>query len=166
MARRLRAVPLRLRWRDRLEADVPLTAVRVLMARAFERRVRWVILAAVGAAASVAEGQSLDAGRAGIAGMRSPSLAPRRLVSPIASAAIPGLGQALLGQSRSLAYLAIEAVAWWRYSTDMRSRDAEQAEFKQLASRVARAPFPLSTRDSDWTYYEMMRDYKESGLYS
>jgi hypothetical protein len=163
------------------------------MPRAFERRVRWAIVAAVGAAASVAQGQGLDAARAGVVTMReaatsndsaanlrasesrdwlsrlglpSPTIARRRLVSPIASAAIPGLGQALLGQSRSLAYVAVEAIAWWRYTTDMHSRDAEQERFKDLARRVARAQFSASPPDSDWTYYEMLRDYKESGQYS
>jgi len=163
------------------------------MARALERRVWWAIVVVVGAAASVAQGQGIDAARAGVVtkpevaasndtaanlrasesrdwlarlGMPSPTVARRRRVSPIASAAIPGFGQALLGQSRALAYVAVEAIAWWRYSTDLHSRDADEERFKQLASRVARAQFSPSPRDSDWTYYEMMRDYKESGQYS
>jgi hypothetical protein len=173
--------------------DVPLTPVRVLMARAFEGRVRWAILAVMGAAASSAQGQALDAGPAGVVAMREaaptqdsainlrisvsrdvlsrrqmpdPSLQRRRLASPLASAAIPGLGQALLGESRALAYIAVEAVAWWRYSTDLRSRAAEEERFKEVASRVARAQFSTSPPDSDWHYYEMMRDYTESGYYS
>jgi hypothetical protein len=163
------------------------------MARAFERRVRWAILVVMGAAASSAQGQAFDAGRAGVVAVRGvpptqdsatnlgasdsrgllsrwpipdPSLQRRRLASPLVSAAIPGLGQALLGQSRALAYIAVEAAAWWRYSTDLRSRAAEEERFKEVARRVARAQFSPSPPDSDWHYYEMMRDYTESGQYS
>ena len=94
------------------------------------------------------------------------TLGQRRTIAPIASAAIPGSGQWLLGQNRSLAYLAVEAVAWWRYATDLRERALQVERFKDVARRVARAQFSSAPPDTDWVFYEMMRDFKESGQYS
>jgi hypothetical protein len=75
----------------------------------------------------------------------------------------------MLGQNRMLGYIAVEAVGWWRYVTDVRERREQEERFKDVARRVARAPFSTGSaalRDSDWTYYEQMRDYDESGQYS
>lgn len=94
------------------------------------------------------------------------TLQQRRNVSPIASAVIPGSGQWLLGQNRSLAYLAVEALAWWRYSIDVHERSLQEGRFKDIARRVARAQFSATLPDTDWKFYEMMRDYTESGQYS
>ena len=130
--------------------------------------------------------QSLDAARAGVVsvrdvdslsvndggvrrfGARTPRLTldQRRTIAPLASAAIPGAGQVLLGQSRSLAYLALEAVAWWRYATDIRERTAQEERYKDVARRVARAQFSSIAPDTEWVYYEQMRDYLESGQFS
>jgi hypothetical protein len=79
---------------------------------------------------------------------------------------VPGAGQGLLGQSRGLAYVALEAVAWWRYASDVRERSQQEDRYKEVANRVARAQFTAAPRDSDWTFYEMMRDYVESGHFS
>jgi hypothetical protein len=97
-----------------------------------------------------------------------PSLTPqqRRTLAPIASAAIPGSGQWLLGQNRALGFLAVEAIAWWRYTTDIHQRTLQEERFKDIARRVARAPFSTSPPDGDWAFYERMRDYLESGQYS
>lgn len=94
------------------------------------------------------------------------TLQQRRNISPIASAVIPGSGQWLLGQNRSLAYLAVEAIAWWRYSIDVHERSLQEERFKDIARRVARAQFSSTLPDTDWKFYEMMRDYSESGQYS
>src|SRR5262249_34114632 len=77
-----------------------------------------------------------------------------------------GAGQAMLGQQRVLAYIAVEAVGWWRYAIDVRERGQQEARYKDVARRVARAQFSAAPPDSDWTYYEQMVDYFESGLYS
>jgi hypothetical protein len=141
------------------------------------------------ATASGIHAQTLDGGRAGVAALRPDSartaseltapsplgwLTPRihltpdqqRGLAPIASAIIPGAGQAMLGQNRVLGYVAIEAVAWWRYVIDVRERGAQEERYKDVARRVARAQFSPVPPDSDWTYYEQMRDYIESGQYS
>jgi hypothetical protein len=90
----------------------------------------------------------------------------RRAIAPIASAVVPGVGQGMLGQTRALGYLALEAVAWWRYASAVHERSQQEAVYKDVANRVARAPFSPAPRDSDWTFYEQMRDYIESGPYS
>jgi hypothetical protein len=157
------------------------------------RWIGWAALAAcVGATAAGAQG--LNDARAGVAPSSRPAassaitpngalfsspkdsspqlrIAPftpqqRRVVAPIASAAIPGSGQWMLGNNRAIAYLAVEAVAWWRYSVDVRERSLQVERFKDIARRVARAQFSPSPPDTAWVYYEMMRDYKESGQYS
>ena len=100
--------------------------------------------------------------------LRAPRLSTdrRRTIAPIASGLIPGSGQVLLGQSRGLVYLAVDAVAWWRYTIDVHDRRDQEARFKDVARRVARAPFSSAPRDTTWDYYEAMRDHLESGQYS
>ncbi len=100
--------------------------------------------------------------------LRLPSLSTdhRRAIAPLASAAVPGVGQWLLGQDRFLGYVAVEALAWWRYRTDRREAADEGERYKEIARRVARSQFTSSPRDTVWAYYEQMRDYIESGQYS
>jgi hypothetical protein len=94
------------------------------------------------------------------------TLEQQRVLAPIASAVIPGAGQAMLGQDRFLGYLTVEIVAWWRFATNVRERSAQEERYKEVASRVARAQFAISPRDTQWVYYEQMRDYLESGQFS
>ncbi len=48
----------------------------------------------------------------------------------------------------------------------MRERSLQVERFKDIARRVARAQFSPAPPDSTWQFYEMMRDYTESGQYS
>jgi hypothetical protein len=90
--------------------------------------------------------------------------------APIASVVIPGSGQVLLGNDRFIGYVAVEALSWWKYVKDVGERRDDEAAYKRLARRQARAPFtngsPDLLPDADWAYYEKMRDYKESGAFS
>lgn len=90
--------------------------------------------------------------------------------APIASAIIPGSGQFLLGNDRFIAYVAVEALSWWKYGKDVSEQRAQEAEYKSLARRQARSHFtsesPDLLPDADWAYYEKMRDYLESGAFS
>jgi hypothetical protein len=98
---------------------------------------------------------------------RFPQPAARvRPLAPLASLVIPGAGQWMLGQDRVLTYLAIEALGWWMYAKDVQERRAQEASYKELARRVARATFSTTLPDADWLYYEWMRDDIESGRYS
>ena len=89
-----------------------------------------------------------------------------RKYAPLASAIIPGSGQAILGNDRFVGYLAVEALAWWMYAKDISERTARERQFKELAREVARAHFSTTFPDADWAYYEWIRDEKESGVYS
>jgi hypothetical protein len=90
--------------------------------------------------------------------------------APIVSAIIPGGGQYLLGDDRFIGYVAVEALAWWKYAKDVHERIDQDASYKTLARRVARSPFangsPDLLPDGSWDYYEKMRDYLESGPFS
>jgi hypothetical protein len=90
--------------------------------------------------------------------------------SPIASAIFPGSGQYMLGDDRFIAYVAVEVVTWLQYAKNTREQAAQEAEYKSLARRVARASFttgsPDDLPDGDWMYYEKIRDWNNSGAFS
>jgi hypothetical protein len=83
----------------------------------------------------------------------------------LASAVIPGSGQALLKQDRFVAYLAIEAYAWARYAADAREGRRARSSYRELASEVARRQFGGSRPVGDFDYYEKMEKFAESGAY-
>jgi hypothetical protein len=100
-----------------------------------------------------------------IAGLRI----PRRDSSwwvPLTSAVLPGTGQALIGQDRFVAYLAMEAYLVIRIHDRglqaIRERDRSQA----LARDVARANFGGPRPVGPWSYYEDMEKYTESGVFN
>lgn len=82
---------------------------------------------------------------------------------PLASAAIPGAGQARLRQDRFIAYLALEGFLWARYAADRREALRERAAYRRFATRVSRAGYPGSKRVGDFEYYERMGDWIASG---
>ena len=85
--------------------------------------------------------------------------------APVASAVVPGSGQAALGQDRWLAYAAVEGLAWIRYGTDLREARRERREYRSLADKVARALFGGTRPVGSFEYYEHMERYVESGVY-
>ena len=85
--------------------------------------------------------------------------------SVLASAIVPGSGQALLKQDRFVAYLAIEAYAWARYAADAREGRRARASYRELASEVARRQFGGARPVGDFDYYERMEKFAESGAY-
>ena len=102
--------------------------------------------------------QRVEEVRAGVADTNA-----RRRLAPLASAVIPGAGQVMLGRNRSIAFVAVEALAWWQFRKHVNERATQEGAFKELARRVARSHFAPNAGDGSWTYYEMMRDYVESG---
>jgi hypothetical protein len=95
-----------------------------------------------------------------------------RPFAPLASLAIPGSGQFILGKDRFVGFLAIEVLGWWQYNKDVRERASQERAYKDYALRVAREPFlstlpsPGAAPDGNWEYYEWMRDFLESGPFS
>jgi len=82
---------------------------------------------------------------------------------PLASAAIPGAGQARLGQDRFIAYLALEGFLWARYAADRREALRERAAYRRVAMLVSRAAYPGDKPVGDFEYYERMEDWIASG---
>jgi hypothetical protein len=94
---------------------------------------------------------------------------PRRDSSwwvPLASAAVPGSGQALLGQNRFVAYLAMEVWAFLGYLDQHNEQLRSTARYEALASNVARSLFPGNRPNGTWAYYEIMEHYIESGVFN
>ena len=85
--------------------------------------------------------------------------------TPLASAIVPGAGQARLRQDRFVGYLAVEAYAMLQYVTDTREAARRRGEYRDLARRVARSVFSENRPDGDFAYYETMSKYIESGVY-
>lgn len=83
----------------------------------------------------------------------------------LASAIVPGAGQALLKQDRVVAYLAIEAYSWVRYAADAREGRQARTTYRNLASEVARRPFSATRPLGDFDYYERMEKFVESGAF-
>jgi len=86
--------------------------------------------------------------------------------APLASAIVPGSGQIILGQDRFVVYSAVEVFSWWAYAKNRREQSQQEDAFKRIAAGVARAHFTSSPRDTLWSYYEAMRDWKASGYFS
>jgi hypothetical protein len=85
--------------------------------------------------------------------------------SVLASAVVPGTGQAWLDQDRFVAYLAVEAYAWARYAADAREGRQARTEYRNLASEVARRPYSAVRPVGDFDYYERMEKFVASGAF-
>jgi hypothetical protein len=96
-----------------------------------------------------------------------PIAIPRRDSSwwvPLASATVPGTGQALPGPDRFIAYLAVEGFALLGYLDQHAEQLRERDRFQSLASSVARSLFPCDRPVGQSAYYESMELYIESGV--
>lgn len=98
-----------------------------------------------------------------------PLAIPRRDSSwwvPLASAVVPGTGQALLGQSRFIAYLAVEGYAILEYLDQRSAQNRATSRYESLAGNIARSLFPGPYPVGPWAYYESMEHFKESGVFN
>ncbi|MBY0488955.1 MAG: hypothetical protein K2R93_03860 [Gemmatimonadaceae bacterium] len=95
----------------------------------------------------------------------APSASPASWWAPLASLAVPGAGQSMLKQPRSVAYVAAEAFLVIQYLAAERDGNRDRGAYRQLASEVARKPYG-GTRIGTWDYYESMEKFLESGAYS
>ena len=85
--------------------------------------------------------------------------------APLASAALPGAGQAQLKQDRFVAYMAIEGFLWLRYLGDRREAIRQRDAYRDVALRVSRAAFQGPKPPGDFEYYERMEHWIASGVY-
>jgi hypothetical protein len=85
--------------------------------------------------------------------------------APLASLAVPGLGQTLLHQNRGLGYFAVELYSFLGYRTETIEADRGRDRYRSLARDVARAFFGPNRPDGPWAYYEAMEKFDASGAF-
>jgi len=91
--------------------------------------------------------------------------AERRRWAPVASLILPGAGQALLGQDRFVAYLALEAWSVLEFANQRTEARRQRNRYRALARDVARAVYGPTHPEGTWEYYERMEKYLESGVF-
>lgn len=135
------------------------------------------LVALVGVSAPSQELTPLRAGvgrSPGAASDRGVSLAPLDTLTggrrpewwgPLASAVLPGAGQAAARQDRFVGYIAVEAYAWLTYESALREGRRQRRAYRLLANGVARAFFSQNPRTGTFDYYERMQHYVESGVF-
>jgi hypothetical protein len=84
---------------------------------------------------------------------------------PLTSTVLPGAGQALLGQDRFVAYLAVEGYVVFDYLKVSAQQRDERTRSRVLARDIARAVFGGPRPVGAWGYYESMEKYIESGVF-
>lgn len=85
--------------------------------------------------------------------------------APAVSAVVPGAGQFVLGQQRSVAYLVAEGFLVVQALSAQRDGNRDRNEYRALASDVARRNFGQSRPTGPWEYYESMEKFLESGVF-
>lgn len=85
--------------------------------------------------------------------------------APVASAVVPGAGQFVMGQQRSVGYLVAEGYLLLQALGARRDGDRQREAYRALAATVARKRFAAQPAVGDWDYYESMEKYLESGLF-
>ena len=87
--------------------------------------------------------------------------------APLASAIVPGLGQARLHKDRFVAFMAAEAFLVLQYAKASGDGRDNAQSFRAIARDIARRGFPGTHPDtSAWKYYETMEKYLESGFFT
>lgn len=87
--------------------------------------------------------------------------------TPLASAVLPGSGQAVMRQTRAAGYAALELYTWLQFAESRRDARRARAEYRRIARDIARQPCTAPCPDGDWDYYERLEnpDYVGSGRY-
>lgn len=127
---------------------------------------RWTRAAVAAAVAIAAAGPALAQRNPDGAGVR-PSMLARDSAwwVPLSSTMVPGLGQIRLGQSRFVAYLAVEAYGLLGWANGEATVRRERVRYLALARDVARAFFDGKEAVGNWDYYESMEKHLESGVF-
>lgn len=99
--------------------------------------------------------QNLNAARVGA----SPA------VVTLASAIVPGAGQAIMRQKRSLLYVVFEAAGLSFYISQNRDGSRQRDLYRDISRSVARAQFSPLGPQGNWDYYERMEKFVASGAF-
>jgi hypothetical protein len=83
--------------------------------------------------------------------------------APVASAIVPGAGQLMRGEDRGAIYFIAEAFLLQRFISLWTASHREEDRYRELAIKIARAPFAPTLRDTVFEYFEQMGRYVESG---
>ena len=86
----------------------------------------------------------------------APAQRPATWWAPVASAVLPGSGQALLRQQRSLAYVVAEAFMVIQASRIQTDFGEARKRYRNIAADVARLPFGTDRPVGPWEYYETL----------
>jgi hypothetical protein len=125
--------------------------------RRFARRLSAAIAGAMIAAPEYLAAQAASDAASGI---RSSPVAVT-----LASAVLPGAGQAIMRQRRSVAYLMLEAAGAGLYISRLRTGRKERDKYRDISRTFARAQFSPDGPVGDWDYYERMEKFIASGAY-
>lgn len=134
------------------------------------RSTAWLMVSFSALVPAISGAQSLAALRVGVtapvvAGSAVREGGPSLFMATLASAAMPGAGQALLHSRRALAYAGAEVVGLSAYVLQMRGGDRQREKYRNLSRTVARAHFSPNGPDGNWDYYERMEKFTASGAY-
>ena len=86
-------------------------------------------------------------------------------LTTLSSALLPGTGQLLRGQDRGVVYLIAEAFFLERFISLWSRARGDEAQYRDLAFRVARAGFAPTRADTVFEYFEQMGVFVESGAF-
>lgn len=85
--------------------------------------------------------------------------------APVLSGVLPGAGQFVMGQQRSVGYLVAEGYLLLQQIRARRDAYRDRDAYRALAFDVARQPFGGERPRGGWDYYESMEKFLESGAY-
>lgn len=91
---------------------------------------------------------------------------PAPWTAPVASLLVPGAGQGLLRQQRSVGYVVAEAFLVLRATRAHRDYKRVRDEYRGLAADLARSAFGTERPVGPWEYYEAMERFVRSGNYN
>ncbi|MDQ6611282.1 MAG: hypothetical protein M3Y64_02525, partial [Gemmatimonadota bacterium] len=87
------------------------------------------------------------------------------LLAPLASLLMPGSGQALMRQQRSVGYLVVEGFLVLQAVRAQHDVNLAKANFRSIAANIARAGFGADRPNGPWDYYETLEEFSASGSY-
>ena len=89
----------------------------------------------------------------------------RQGVAFVASAILPGAGQFYLSADRWVPFTAAEVWSWLKFTQDRREAKKFERAYRDIAWEVARQFTTSARKDSVFTYFEALGEWKESGQF-